>query len=122
MCGRVSDGTRLTLTPAVVEILTGRIPDGESVLRMGELADGEKLLTLGYVYGGRLSEASCQVSLILPAELVEGYTLFMLNADGTETAIDCTPEGDSVVLTLTFAQPLPTLSQPVLAVRLASAM
>ena len=110
------------LTPAVVEILTGRIPDGESVLRMGELADGEKLLTLGYVYGGRLSEASCQVSLILPAELVEGYTLFMLNADGTETAIDCTPEGDSVVLTLTFAQPLPTLSQPVLAVRLASAM
>ena len=122
VCGRVSDGTRLTLTPAVVEILTGRIPDGESVLRMGELADGEKLLTLGYVYGGRLSEASCQVSLILPAELVEGYTLFMLNADGTETAIDCTPEGDSVVLTLTFAQPLPTLSQPVLAVRLASAM
>ena len=122
VCGRVSDGTRLMLTPAVVEILTGRIPDGESVLRMGELADGEKLLTLGYVYGGRLSEASCQVSLILPAELVEGYTLFMLNADGTETAIDCTPEGDSVVLTLTFAQPLPTLSQPVLAVRLASAM
>ena len=122
VCGRVSDGTRLMLTPAVVEILTGRIPDGESVLRMGELADGEKLLTLGYVYGGRLSEASCQVSLILPAELVEGYTLFMLNADGTETAIDCTLEGDSVVLTLTFAQPLPTLSQPVLAVRLASAM
>ena len=122
VCGRVSDGTRLMLTPAVVEILTGRIPDGESVLRMGELADGEKLLTLGYVYGGRLSEASCQVSLILPAELVEGYTLFMLNADGTETAIDCTPEGDSVVLTLTFAQPLPTLSQPVLAVRLVSAM
>ena len=114
VCGTVSDGSKLALTSASVKIVSGRIPHGEALLHVGTLANGEKLLTLGYVYGGRLSKASCQVKLTLPAELVNGCTLSLLNADGTETAVDCTVDGDSAVLTLTFAQPL-------LAVRLAPA-
>ena len=114
-CGSASDGSRLALTNASVQIISGRIPYGEPLLRLGALANGEKLLTLGYVYGGRLSKASCQVKITLPAELLAGYTLSLLNADGTETALEYALEGDSAVLTLTFAQPL-------LAVRLAPAM
>ena len=106
VCGTVSDGSKLALTSASVKILTGRIPYGEPLLRVGTLANGEKLLTVGYVYGGQLSKASCQVKITLPAELLAGYTLSLLNADGTETAVDCTVDGESAVLTLTFAQPL----------------
>ena len=115
VCGTVSDGSRLALTNASVKIISGRIPHGEALLRVGTLANGEKLLTVGYVYGGRLSKASCQVKITLPAELLAGYTLSLLNADGTETAVDCTVDGDSAVFTLTFAQ-------PTLAVRLTPAM
>ena len=104
VCGTVSDGSRLALTSASVKIVSGRIPHGETLLRVGTLANGEKLLTVGYVYGGQLSKASCQVKLTLPAELVNGCTLSLLNADGTETAVAYTVDGDSAVFTLDFAQ------------------
>ena len=105
VCGTASDGSRLALTNASVKIVSGRIPHGEALLRVGTLANGEKLLTVGYVYGGQLSKASCQVKITLPAELVNGCTLSLLNADGTETAVAYTVEGDSAVFTLTCAQP-----------------
>ena len=106
VCGTASDGSRLALTNASVKIVSGRIPHGEALLRVGTLANGEKLLTVGYVYGGQLSKASCQVRIALPAELLAGYTLSLLNADGTETALEYALEGDFAVFTLTFAQPL----------------
>ena len=104
VCGTVSDGSKLALTSASVKIISGRIPHGEPLLRVSTLANGEKLLTVGYVYGGTLSKASCQVKITLPAELVNGCTLSLLNADGTETAVDCTVDGDFAVFTLDFAQ------------------
>ena len=104
VCGTVSDGSRLALTNASVKIISGRIPHGEPLLRLGALQGGERLLTVGYVYGGQLSKASCQVKITLPAGLVNGYTLSLLNADGTETAVDCTVDGESAVFTLDFAQ------------------
>ena len=115
VCGTASDGSRLALANASVKIISGRIPYGEAHLRVGTLANGEKLLTVGYVYGGQLSKASCQVKITLPARLVNGYTLSLLNADGTETPLEYALEGDSAVFTLTFAQSL-------LAVRLTPAM
>ena len=104
VCGTVSDGSKLALTSASVKIISGRIPHGEALLRVGALASGEKLLTVGYVYGGQLSKASCQVKITLPAELLAGYTLSLLNADGTETPLEYALEGDSAVFTLDFAQ------------------
>ena len=106
VCGTASDGSKPALANASVKIVSGRIPHGEALLRVGTLANGEKLLTVGYVYGGQLSKASCQVKITLPAELLAGYTLSLLNADGTETALEYALDGDSAVFTLTFAQPL----------------
>ena len=106
VCGTVSDGSKPALANASVKIVSGRIPYGEPLLRLGTLQGGERLLTVGYVYGGQLSKASCQVRIALPAGLVNGYTLSLLNADGTETPLEYALEGESAVLTLTFAQPL----------------
>ena len=97
VCGTVSDGSRLALANASVKIVSGRIPHGEALLRVGTLANGEKLLTVGYVYGGQLSKASCQVKITLPAGLLEGYTLSLLAEDGTETELTDVQDGSFVL-------------------------
>ena len=97
VCGTASDGSRLALTNASVKIVSGRIPHGEALLRVGTLANGEKLLTVGYVYGGQLSKASCQVKITLPAGLLEGYTLSLLAEDGTETELTDVQDGSFVL-------------------------
>ena len=97
VCGTVSDGSRLALANASVKIVSGRIPHGEALLRVGTLANGEKLLTVGYVYGGQLSKASCQVKITLPAGLLEGHTLSLLAEDGTETELTDVQDGSFVL-------------------------
>ena len=97
VCGTASDGSRLALTNASVKIVSGRIPHGEALLRVGTLANGEKLLTVGYVYGGQLSKASCKVKITLPAGLLEGHTLSLLAEDGTETELTDVQDGSFVL-------------------------
>ena len=97
VCGTASDGSKLALANASVKIISGRIPHGEALLRVGTLANGEKLLTVGYVYGGQLSKASCQVKITLPAGLLEGHTLSLLAEDGTETELTDVQDGSFVL-------------------------
>ena len=60
-------------------------------------------------------EGSTHVMKLVTFEKDGRSTVGLLNADGTETALEYALEGDSAVFTLTFAQPL-------LAVRLVPAM
>ena len=116
VCGTVSDGSRLALTNASVKIVSGRIPHGEALLRVGTLANGEKLLTVGYVYGGQLSKASCQVKITLPAGLLEGYALCLLSEDGTEAEL--TLEGDEEEETVSFTLDFTNSETPEQVIRL----
>ena len=109
VCGTVSDGSRLALANASVKIVSGRIPHGEALLRVGTLANGEKLLTVGYVYGGRLSKASCQVKITLPAGLLEGYALCMLSEDGTEAELSLDVQEDTVSFVIDYTDSLDTV-------------
>ena len=117
VCGQASDGARLPLVSTSAGILSGRIPYGEPVLLLGTLANGERLLTVGYEYGGELSRPTGLVQITLPAALLSGCTLSLLNADGTETPVEFAIEGESAVFTLDFAK----AEAPVLALRLAPA-
>ena len=117
VCGQASDGARLPLVSTSAGILSGRIPYGEPVLLLGTLANGERLLTVGYEYGGELSRPTGLVQITLPAALLSGCTLSLLNADGTETPVEFAIEGESAVFTLDFAK----AEAPVLALRLAAA-
>ena len=83
VCGNVSDGIHL----ALVEEVTAEgehLPYGELVLRMGETANGNTLLSVCFEVSGKLTRPKGEVKITLPAELLNGVTLALLNADDTE--------------------------------------
>ena len=112
VCGEVSDGTRLMLAEAAEKAVTGKLPDGEIVVRMGTLESGEVLMSVAFEIGGKLTQPTGQVKLTLPAEVLEGYTLSLLAEDGTETELTRNAQDGSFVLDFSGA------SSPVRVIRL----
>ena len=101
VCGNVSDGTHL----ALVEEVTAEgehLPYGELVLRMGETANGDTLLSVCFEVSGKLTRPKGEVKITLPAELLNGGTLALLNADDTEIELPYIVEGENAVFTLDF--------------------
>ena len=101
VCGNVSDGIHL----ALVEEVTAEgehLPYGELVLRMGETANGNTLLSVCFEVSGKLTRPKGKVKITMPAELLNGVTLALLNADGTEIDLPYIVEGENAVLTLDF--------------------
>ena len=101
VCGEVSDGARLTLIKEA-KATAQRLPRGELVLRIGDLQNGERVLSVGLEYDGRLTQPTGQVEISLPAALLDGYALMLLDADGAETALSYTLNGDEATFTLDF--------------------
>ena len=101
VCGNVSDGTHL----ALVEEVTAEgehLPYGELVLRMGETANGNMLLSVCFEVSGKLTRPKGEVKITMPAELLNGVTLALLNADDTEIDLPYIVEGENAVFTLNF--------------------
>ena len=101
VCGNVSDGIHL----ALVEEVTAEgehLPYGELVLRMGETANGNTLLSVCFEVSGKLTRPKGEVKITLPAELLNGVTLALLNADDTEIDLPYIVEGENAVFTLDF--------------------
>ena len=101
VCGNVSDGTHL----ALVEEVTAEgehLPYGEPVLRMGETANGNTLLSVCFEVSGKLTQPKGEVKITMPAELLNGVTLALLNADDTEIDLPYIVEGENAVFTLNF--------------------
>ena len=101
VCGNVSDGTHL----ALVEEVTAEgehLPYGEPVLRMGETANGNTLLSVCFEVSGKLTRPKGEVKITMPAELLNGVTLALLNADDTEIDLPYIVEGENAVFTLNF--------------------
>ena len=101
VCGEVSDGARLTLIKEA-RATAQRLLRGELVLRMGDLQNGERVLSVGFEYGGRLTQPTGQVEITLPAAMLDGYVLMLLDADGAEIALPHTLNGDEATFTLDF--------------------
>ena len=101
VCGNVSDGTHL----ALVEEVTAEgehLPYGGPVLRMGETANGNTLLSVCFEVSGKLTQPKGEVKITMPAELLNGVTLALLNADDTEIDLPYIVEGENAVFTLDF--------------------
>ena len=101
VCGNVSDSTHL----ALVEEVTAEgehLPYGELVLRMGETANGNTLLSVCFEVSGKLTQPKGEVKITMPAELLNGVTLALLNADDTEIDLPYIVEGENAAFTLDF--------------------
>ena len=101
VCGNVSDGTHLALVEEV-KAEGEHLPYGELVLRMGETANGNTLLSVCFEVSGKLTRPKGEVKITLPAELLNGGTLALLNADDTEIDLPHIVEGENAVFTLNF--------------------
>ena len=101
VCGNVSDSTHLALVEEV-KAEGEHLPYGELVLRMGETANGNTLLSVCFEVSGKLSRPKGEVKITLPAELLNGGTMALLNADGTEIDLPYIVEGENAVFTLDF--------------------
>ena len=103
VCGQVSDGARLILIDqTTAQPLTRWLPAGEQVLRLGTLKNGKLLLTAAFEISGQLTQPTGQVQFTLPAKHLEGFTLTILNADGTEEPLNYTAAGKTATFTLDF--------------------
>ena len=108
VCGNVSDGTHLALVEEV-KAEGEHLPYGELVLRMGETANGNTLLSVCFEVSGKLTRPKGEVKITLPAELLNGGTLALLNADDTEIDLPYIVEGENAAFTLDFTDAeLPT--------------
>ena len=101
VCGNVSDGTHLALVEEV-KAEGEHLPYGELVLRMGETANGNTMLSVCFEASGKLTRPKGEVKITLPAELLNGVTLALLNAEGTEIDLPYIIEGENAVFTLDF--------------------
>ena len=101
VCGNVSDSTHLALVEEV-KAEGEHLPYGELVLRMGETANGNTLLSVCFEVSGKLTQPKGEVKITMPAELLNGVTLALLNADDTEIALPYIIEGENAVFTLDF--------------------
>ena len=101
VCGNVSDSTHLALVEEV-KAEGEHLPYGELVLRIGETANGNTLLSVCFEVSGKLTQPKGEVKITLPAELLNGVTLALLNADGTEIDLPYIVEGENAVFTLDF--------------------
>ena len=101
VCGNASDSTHLALVEEV-KAEGEHLPYGELVLRMGETANGNTLLSVCFEVAGKLTQPKGEVKITLPAELLNGVTPALLNADGTEIDLPYIVEGENSVFTLDF--------------------
>ena len=101
VCGNASDSTHLALVEEV-KAEGEHLPYGELVLRMGETANGNTLLSVCFEVSGKLTRPKGEVKITLPAELLNGGTLALLNADDTEIDLPYIVEGENAVFTLDF--------------------
>ena len=101
VCGNVSDGIHLALVEEV-KAEGEHLPYGELVLRMGETANGNTLLSVCFEVSGKLTRPKGEVKITMPAELLNGGTLALLNADDTEIDLPHIVEGENAVFTLDF--------------------
>ena len=103
VCGAVSDGTQLAMVKGANAVaVTGNLPKGELIVRMGKLANGQAVLLTAFEYGGRLQQPTGEVRLTLPAALLEDCALKLLGTDGAEMEIAAEIDGGETSFTLDF--------------------
>lgn len=103
VCGETSDGTRLTMVNNVTtKPITGWTPEGDLLFREGYLENGEKIICVSFEFDARLAQDTGKTDFIVPAEVLDGYKVMLLDAEGNETELEVRTTGTKSTITLDF--------------------
>ena len=103
--GELNDGSRLELVKEAAAVAAeGVLPEGNLVLRMGELKNGEMLMSLCFENDGQMLILEGELQFSLPAELLEGYVMLLQGEKGEETELPFTVEDGMASFTLEFVK------------------
>lgn len=105
ICGRVRDELRLErVENAMAQAVNGRsvLPDGELTVRMGALENGERGMSVVFELSGQPTQPDGEIQISLPAEVLTGSTLALLDEDSVETPLDFTVNDETATFTLNF--------------------
>lgn len=106
VCGETSDGTRLEMIKDVsVWTRTGWTPQGDLTIRVGDLENGEKMMSLCFEFDARLMQHIGKAEYTIPADVLDGYKLMLLDEEGNETELDVTVKGGKATFTVDFTAP-----------------
>ena len=107
VCGQVHDDIRLARVENATALAVNKssvLPIGELTVRMGELENGETVMSICFEWNARPTQPRGEIQITLPSEMVNGYTLSLVNADGTETALTTENDGEGTFFTLDFTK------------------
>lgn len=116
VCGALEDGGCLKLVEdAKPTPVTGWTPQGDMVIRHGALENGEELISVAFEFDARLTQCTGLTKFTIPAELLEGRQVMLLDAEGNETELEVEVVGDYATFELDFAR---TTQRPWVPVRI----
>ncbi len=113
VCGRTSDGKVLEMVKgAKAKAIEGQLPRGEIILRAGALADGTNVISVAVEYSGKSENIIAKVCVTLPAEVITGDSLYIINELGVKEEVPFTVEDGIASFELDFTpaegeQPVP---------------
>lgn len=103
VCGQVSDGSRLELVKnADPNPQKGWVPEGDLLFRQGTMENGEQIICVGWEFDARLVQCYGDITFSVPASLLEGYELMLLDKNGGETPVEVTLKGKRAYFDLDF--------------------
>ena len=104
VCGHREGGDLVPMTDARAKGGTGDL-----AAFMTEAGEEERLMTVSFQRDGKLQQPKGQVTLTLPAAVVDGYDLFLIGPDGTETEVATKASSGGVTFMLPFTNGGPVL-------------
>ena len=114
VCGAMSDGGRLELVKtAVATPVTYWTPEGDLLVRCGTMENGETIMCVGFEFDARLVQCYGSTKFTVPAELLEGYRLMLLDEDGNETEVEVKVVGQKATFLVDYSADAQSRRTPV---------
>lgn len=114
VCGAMSDGGRLELVEsAIATPVVYWTPEGDLLVRWGTMENGETIMCVGFEYDARLVQCYGSIDFTVPAELLEGYRLMLLDAEGNETEMEVEIVGQKATFLVNFSADAQSRRTPV---------
>ena len=114
VCGAMSDGGRLELVKtAVATPVTYWTPEGDLLVRCGTMENGETIMCVGFEFDARLVQCYGSTKFTVPAELLEGYRLMLLDEEGNETEMEVKVVGQKATFLVDYSADAQSRRTPV---------